>query len=924
MQTFQSKFTTDISQHQRTMRAFREQTCAAVQQARTELISLGAVSFGGLGLKDAIVQTIRLGKEMEMTRIAFNTMLGSAEKGAQTIAVLQKFADLTPFNNDEVIKSGRMLLNAGVATDQLTKKLTMIGDVSSGVNQPLVDMVMIYTKAANQGKIQAEELQQLGERGVPILQQFSKMLGLSASEIMELGSKGKLTFDLLDEAFKQMTSEGGQYFNLMEKQSRSLGGKWSNLEAEFAKFATSIGEESIPGLTKALDEFLAKINEMKESGELDALASDAAQMITYAADILKNFVQFLVDNREILSSFGMDAARAYFIVKIFKLVTAVGRGIVGYVQTAAAAVDSATLASQRAVEAAEAKKRAEILATEKLREALAARQKMRDANGALSMGKDAGANPEKIKQLSQAAESTTIRYRELRKNALEAYNAIPDTPPKGLTAMRQEIANVGKSAVKFGKGMGSALVHPLAAAKMAVQNFATAAGVAFAGYELGIYLGKLLKLEDVFTRLILKSQGMSDARIDGAMKEDKPEPVVKNNDLVKGAKRYKEIQNELKKLNEQFLILDKAGKTSERDVVQNKIIELDAEATRLDEAARNYAQASEAAVKRIPEEQKKLKEAIRNQQQVSKIPQPVPAGQHDYTYSERLGEWEKQQNEAELAVQNQRKVLMDLIATRTQYQKTLSAYRMWEKQEAEKKAAETAEQVKKESAAQKLRTELEKEKKEKELADKKKFAEKEAEVNRLIAKNRAEVQESNRKLGVEKQRDAMEEKIAGWRKEIEGYQKDIAKTEAMLQKLGFSVEDDILKTPDQIAQERKDSRLKQKIELANKGSKVEFTAEERDRINQLQAAQKEARENLRKISGNEKSIASEEQKINALDRREARIEQENRLKMNQQKLSAANAMAQQLETLQKANMPLDQKLKGIEEVLKKRLPDETM
>ena len=921
MQTFQSKFTTDISQHQRTMRAFRDQTCAAVQQARTELLSLGAVSFGGLGLKELIGQTIRLGKEMEMTRIAFNTMLGSAEKGAQTIAVLQKFADLTPFNNDEVIKSGRMLLNAGVATDQLTKKLTMIGDVASGVSQPLVDMVMIYTKAANQGKIQAEELQQLGERGVPILQQFSKMLGLSASEIMELGSKGKLTFDLLDEAFEKMTSEGGQYFNLMEKQSRSLGGKWSNLQAEFTKFATSIGEQSIPGLTKALDEFLAKINEMKESGELDALASDAAQMITYAADILKNFVQFLVENREMLSSFGMDAAKVYLMVKALGAVTDVGRGIVGYVQTAAAAVDSATLASQRAVEAAEAKKRAEILATEKLREALAARRRMWEARNALSSGRQSGSmSSARLRQLSQAANDATARYRELRRSAVDAYNAIPDALDSGTSRIRRSLNRVLNSTGGFGRGIRSVM----AGATMAVQNFAVAAGVAFAGYELGKYLGKLLNLEDVFTRMILKSQGMSDARIDGAMKEDKPEPVVKNNDLVKGAKRYKEIQNELKKLNEQFLILDKAGKTSERDVVQNKIIELDAEATRLDEAARNYAQASEAAVKRIPEEQKKLKEAIRNQQQVSKIPQPIPTGQHDYTYSERLGEWKKQQNEAELAVQNQRKVLMDLIATRTQYQKTLSAYRMWEKQEAEKKAAEAAEQVKKESAAQKLRTELEKEKKEKELADKKKFAEKEAEVNRLIAKNRAEVQESNRKLGVEKQRDAMEEKIAGWRKEIEGYQKDIAKTEAMLQKLGFSVEDDILKTPDQIAQERKDSRLKQKIELANKGSKVEFTAEERDRINQLQAAQKEARENLRKISGNEKSIASEEQKINALDRREARIEQENRLKMNQQKLSAANAMAQQLETLQKANMPLDQKLKGIEEVLKKRLPDETM
>lgn len=919
MQTFQSKFTTDISQHQRTMRAFRDQTCAAVQQARTELLSLGAVSFGGLGLKELIGQTIRLGKEMEMTRIAFNTMLGSAEKGAKTIALLQKFADFTPFNNDEVIKSGRLLLNAGFATDQLTKKLTMIGDVASGVNQPLVDMVMIYTKAANQGKIQAEELQQLGERGVPILQQFSKMLGLSASEIMELGSKGKLTFDLLDEAFEKMTSEGGQYFNLMEKQSRSLEGKWSNLQAEFTKFATSIGEQSIPGLTKALDEFLAKINEMKESGELDALASDAAQMITYAADILKNFVQFLVDNREILSSFGMDAAKVYLMVKALGAVTDVGRGIVGYVKAAAATVDSATLTSQRAVEAAEAKKRAEILATERLKEALAARQKMREAKNALSVGQAGGASPGQLRQLSKAANDATARYRELRRAAVDAYNAIPDALDSGTSRIRRSLNRVLNSTGGFGRGIRSAM----AGAAMAVQNFAAAASVAFAGYELGKYLGKLLNLEDVFTRMILKSQGMSDARIDGAMKEDKPEPVIENNDLVKGAKRYKEIRGELKKLNEQFQVLDKAGKTAEREVVQQKILELDAEATRLDESARHYAQVSEEAIKKIPEEQKKLKAAIRKQMQVSKIPKPVQEGNVD-EYSARLKTWEKQQNDAEVAVQKQRKVLMDLVATRTQYQKTLSEYRRWEKQEAEKKAAEAAKQVKKESAAQKLRTELEKEKKEKELADKKKFAEKEAEVNRIISKTRAEVDESTRKLGVEKKRDAMEEKIAGWRKQISGYQKDIKKTETMLQKLGFSVEEDILKTPEQIAQERKDSRLKQKIELANKGSKVEFSKEERDRINQLQKAQKEAREKMQKIAGNEKSISATEADIDALDRKEAKIDQENRQKLNQQKLNAANQMEKDLETLKKANMPMEQRLKGIEEVLKKRLPLESV
>ena len=146
MQTFQSRFTTDISQHQRTMGMFREQTCAAVRQARTELLSLGAVSIGGVGLKGMITNTVKLGAEMQNTRLAFETMMGSARKGNALIAMLEQFADVTPYDNDEVIKSGRMLLNVGVTTEELAKQLTMIGDIAAGPQQPLQDMVAITRK----------------------------------------------------------------------------------------------------------------------------------------------------------------------------------------------------------------------------------------------------------------------------------------------------------------------------------------------------------------------------------------------------------------------------------------------------------------------------------------------------------------------------------------------------------------------------------------------------------------------------------------------------------------------------------------------------------------------------------------------------------------------------------------------------------
>ena len=170
----------------------------------------------------------------------------------------------------------------------------------------------------------------------------------------------------------------------------------------------------------------------------------------------------------------------------------------------------------------------------------------------------------------------------------------------------------------------------------------------------------------------------------------------------------------------------------------------------------------------------------------------------------------------------------------------------------------------------------------------------------------------------------MSDKIAGWRKEIEGYQRDIEKTEKLLGKLGFSVNEDILKTPEQIAQERKDERLRKKIGFANRGAKVRFNSEERDRINAMQTAQREARRRQKQIAGKESAVSRTERKIAALDRDEMARDRENREKMMQQKLAVSESMAQQLETLKRANQPLETKLRAIEAVLKQRLPGETV
>jgi tape measure domain-containing protein len=229
----------------------------------SKLTSL-AMRFGAVaGVGIMAKKVVSLGADMEQTRVAFGTFMGDTEKANTLIAKLNEFANVTPFNNDEIIKSGRLLLAAGIQSENMVDTLKMIGDVSAGANVPIEELSAIFQKATNKGKLQAEELNQFAERGIPILDTLSKMYGKSKMEIMDMGSKGQITSDVMNQAFRQMTSEGGLFFNLMEKQSQTLGGKWSTMIGQLQTIGIKIGEALIPVLSK-LVEFGLKIIQNKE------------------------------------------------------------------------------------------------------------------------------------------------------------------------------------------------------------------------------------------------------------------------------------------------------------------------------------------------------------------------------------------------------------------------------------------------------------------------------------------------------------------------------------------------------------------------------------------------------------------------------------------------------------------------------------
>lgn len=226
--------------------------------------SLGnaAKGFIGLGIVGAFYKigkaALSASAEMEKNKIAFTTMLGSAEKADQLLKEMTDFAQSTPFELPQIVDAGKKLLAFGFSASSIIPTLTKLGDVSAALSIPIGELSDIYGKMKVQGIIQAEELNQLAGRGIPVFSELAKVMGVNEDKVKKLGSESKITFRDLEIAFTNMTKQGSQFGGLMEAQSQSLGGKWSNFQDALGKTATIMGD-SISPVAKDLLEIMTNL-----------------------------------------------------------------------------------------------------------------------------------------------------------------------------------------------------------------------------------------------------------------------------------------------------------------------------------------------------------------------------------------------------------------------------------------------------------------------------------------------------------------------------------------------------------------------------------------------------------------------------------------------------------------------------------------
>lgn len=244
----------DQSQIQKDVEAIKKQfeqmTNKAVEEGKKQAnvwqtLLKGATAYFTLqGAQSFISQMVAVRSQFQQLEISFGTMLKSKEKANELMAQMTELAAKTPFGLEEVSEGAKKLLAFKVPAEEVTETLRRMGDVASGLGVPMGQLIHVYGQVKAQGKLMTNDLYQFMNAGIPIIAELSKVVGKSETEIKDMVSGGKIGFTEIQAVIKNMTNEGGLFYNLMAEQSKSLGGQISNLRDNFDQMLNEIGKSS--------------------------------------------------------------------------------------------------------------------------------------------------------------------------------------------------------------------------------------------------------------------------------------------------------------------------------------------------------------------------------------------------------------------------------------------------------------------------------------------------------------------------------------------------------------------------------------------------------------------------------------------------------------------------------------------------------
>ncbi len=277
-----------------------------VARARQSITSMGTSVAGAIavattavaGLKQAfdwVANVPRQAARFEDLQVALSQMMGDATEAGELLNALWMDAANGSVTLEQMAQAAKPLVAVFSNPNTVREWARRFADISTGSGYAVDMLAKMYSRMMQIGKVDSRSVEQLGKAGIPIYQELARVVGVSADRILDMVKKGRVSADQFSQALRNMTDEGGAFYQLSSQLSNTTAGSWGTMMESFNLLAAQLGKpinDAIRPLLQDIGQKLqASIPQMQEFGR--QVAGGFTAVIEVASPLVSGLVEIV-------------------------------------------------------------------------------------------------------------------------------------------------------------------------------------------------------------------------------------------------------------------------------------------------------------------------------------------------------------------------------------------------------------------------------------------------------------------------------------------------------------------------------------------------------------------------------------------------------------------------------------------------------
>jgi len=238
--------------------------------------------YAGLAAAFRGVQSsLSLAATAESNKISLEVLTGSAQKASILFEGFIALDRSSPLSRSDFSRAAQTLIGYGLSAEQTMPALRALSEVSVGNAERFQSLALAFGQVQANGRLMGQEVLQMVNAGFNPLQEISRTTGISMIDLKKQMEAGAISAQMVEDAFKSATSEGGRFFDMNERLKNSSSGQYAKMKSDVEMLATEIGTNLLPAAKALMEIMNAGANSSGQGGLLPGLAANFSSGIEW-------------------------------------------------------------------------------------------------------------------------------------------------------------------------------------------------------------------------------------------------------------------------------------------------------------------------------------------------------------------------------------------------------------------------------------------------------------------------------------------------------------------------------------------------------------------------------------------------------------------------------------------------------------------